>query len=617
MPRRPEEMADFVMQFVESSDKKLQQLRPRWEESLANWFVRPYGDVSRNQRTDWPLLTGYVAGGTRRRRSVLKDPESHQVVETYRAKLWNALFGGERPVAAKPVGVEDVGAANTAGRLIEYDLKLGSHPKVTYIWVGDALIFGSGVVFGTWFYDEGMREFRRIGVDDFGQPVDERMTIPWRYYDDPLLTNVDPMDFYPDPGEPMMDRMQGVARRFEMSGPKMQQQARNDASWDQASIRRAIEAGREQTFSDKQTFDTIKETDQGDESFDKFKNLIGYEYHGEVPWKVEGKEFRRQVLTVVNGELVRTRPWTLPTGRVPAYDITINPVGGRFHGVSPLETIHRDQDFLDGLKMNIADAVNLGTNPPHIVNRHAEVNLAKVEAWNPNVPILANSTDAVRTAEYTPPIQMAMAAYQMVKGHEREGTGAIGAVQGLGMGTKRFSATEAQFTAGQALDRPEVMAALIEQNDLPALGRGLLHLNAKFLETDSDVARRVGEQPGTVGLQELQYADFDVRFVGSRRESNRGTKIANMERASMAFAANPLLANQFPWQLWAEQYVKELDLPEIRAAIGTQQTTAINLLMQYVLSQIQSGGEQFGNGNGEQPRLNGAGNELQGAGRVV
>jgi len=618
MVTRPEEKADYAMQFVESSDKKLQQLRPRWEESLSNWFVRPYGDVSRGQRTDWPLLTGFSSAGSRRRRSILKDPESHQVVETYRAKLWTALFGGESAIVAKPVGVEDTGVSNTAGRLIEYDLKLPSHPRVTYVWVGDALIYGSGVVFGTWDYREGMREVRQIGQNDFGESTDTTTTMPWVYYDDPMLMNVDPMDFYPDPGNPLMDRMQGVARRFEMSGPSMLKLAKGDRTWNVEAIKRAISAGREDQSSDKQTFDTIKEIDQGDDSFDKFKNLIGYEYHGEVSWKVEGQEFRRQVLTVVNGELVRERHWTLPTGRVPAYDITINPVGGRFHGFSPLEVIHRDQDFLDGLKMNIADGVNLATNPPHIVDRHADVQLEKVDAWNPNVPILANHTDAIKTAPYDPPINLAMAAYNMVKSQEREGTGATGGIQGLGLGSKRFSATEAQFTAGQAMDRPEVMAALIEQNDLPALGRGLIALNQKFLRDDTDLAIRIGEQPGAVGLDALMFAEHDVKFSGSRRESNRGVKIANMERASQVFASNPLLAAQFPWQLWAEQYVKELDLPEIRAAIGTEQTTMVNLMLQMVQAQIQGAGAQGpGNGNGEQLKTNGAGNDLQGAGRVV
>ena len=49
-----------------------------------------------------------------------------------------------------------------------------------------------------------------------------------------------------------------------------------------------------------------------------------------------------------------------------------------------------------------------------IVDRHADIDLAKVNAWNPNVPILANSTEAIKTAPYDPPINMAMAAYNML-----------------------------------------------------------------------------------------------------------------------------------------------------------------------------------------------------------
>lgn len=608
--------ADFVMTFVKESDRLLQQLRPRWEESLSNWFVRPYGDTTRAQSTAHPLATGFfpTAGSARRRRSVLKDPESHQVVETYRAKLWNALFTGERVIDAKPVGVEDVGAANTAGRLLEYTLQLGHHPRTTYVWTGDALIYGSGFVLGAWDYREGMREVRQLGVDPFtGAQIDETTTMPWVYYDDPRLTNIHPMDFYPEPGCSIMDLMRGAAIRGRMSGPDMLRNAKDDPkTWDVEAVKRAIAAGREDDSSDFQTFRTINETDNADPSFDKFKEIVYYEYYGEVPWRVEGQEFRRQIITVANGEVVRERFWTLPSGRLPVYDMTVNPVGGRLHGLSPLETIHRDQDFLDALKMNIADAVSLATNPPHIVDRNADVDLAKVFAWNPNTPILADNVNAVRTAEYTPPIQMAMAAYQMVKGHEREGTGATGGVQGFGLGSKRFSATEAQFSAEQSMDRPEVMAALIEQNDLPALGRGLIGLHQKFLRDDQDLAVRVGEQPGSVSLQDIQY-EFDVRFVGSRRQSNRGAKISAMERFAQAVGGNPMLAARVPWDLWLEEYVKELDLPHLQAAIGTQQTTLVNVMMQRVLN----GPSQVGNGNGEQLSLNETNNELQGAGRVV
>ena len=610
IPKKAEEKADFVMRFVAASDRALQQLRPRWEESLANYFVRPYGSIARGQRTDRPLDFGFTS--STRRRSILKDPESHQIVETYLAKLWLALFSGERVITASPVGIEDTGSGDVVSRLLEYVLSIPGHPRATYVWLKDALIFGTGVIFSNWDFREDFRDVRQVEVDPFlGIERDVTTTQLMTVYDDPRLLNVDIMDFYPDPGQHQMELMQGVARRFRISESDMLRLSKDNPTWDRAAVKRAIVAGKEDESSDKQTFDTIKEIDQADE-FDDFKPLIGYEYHGEVPWKVEGQEHRRQVLTVVNGELIRERNWILPSGRVPANDITIRPVNGRFHGFSPLEAAHRDQDFLDGLKMHIADAVNLATNPPHIYDKNAEVELGKLLAFNPNIPIGAMHTEAVKTLPYDPPIGMAMAAYQMVKQQEREGSGAIGAVQGLGLGTKRFSATEAQFTAGEALDRPEMMASLMEQNDLPGFGQSLFGLYQKFLREPEEIALRVGEHPGPAGISSI-LGDFDIRFVGSRRQSNRGAKIASMERFVQAVGGNPLLAARVPWDLWLEEYVKELDLPNLRAAIGTEQTTLINIMLQRVLD-AQS---QIGNGNGEQPRLNAAPNEFQAAGRVV
>jgi hypothetical protein len=327
----------------------------------------------------------------------------------------------------------------------------------------------------------------------------------------------------------------------------------------------------------------------------EYKPCVGYEFWGEVPWAgtdddtIEEGSRRRRVL-VINGKLVREQDWPLKRGRLPFFDITVNPISGRLWGLSPLEVIRFDQDFADVLKQMLARAVVKSVNPPHVINVHQGVSPAKVAAFREDLPITVEGDvrTAFSQAPYAPPIQQADAIYQgIVKPQMREAAGAKGFVQGQAE-TKRQSASEAGMLARGQFARPNMIAQFIEKVSLPPLGAFILDQYALNIEDNATLRKRFGED-FPVGLQALQNK-HDVRFVGGRREHDRMSKASAMERALAVIQQIPEIRAQIPWQEFLKLYMKALDLPELVALVGTHEVLSQNAQLMAVLNQFADGG---------------------------
>ena len=313
--RSAEEAARFVMNFVEEADEPRQEFLPVWEESLANYFVMPKDIVRWNSRTDAPFARGDqslgISGG-----SVLKDPEGHQIVETFLAKIWTTLFSEPGYIQAKRVGAEDAQKGRTTSRLLEYYANLQGHPRTMYEWLKDGLIFGTGIVETFWDYDEDFVTVPFVERDPLsGIELRDSARVVRPIYDDIRIKNVDIMDFYPDPGEPRLDKMLLCAKRFTMTRREAEQRGRNDPNWSMAAVKMAISHGISEDPDESRDKNFRKDIDRPQETkpFHEFTPMTGFELWGEVPWKPAQGQSRRRALTVLNGE-----PVPIVTGKQPS-----------------------------------------------------------------------------------------------------------------------------------------------------------------------------------------------------------------------------------------------------------------------------------------------------------
>lgn len=601
-----DEQADWVCSFVEDSAQKRSPMEDVWDEVEHNYLVRPPDEVTLSSSTAHPLQSTLADTLTPRMRSlsILKDPETHQEIVTIVSKIALALFPHDSGfVQALGVGFEDVHKSRTTSRLVEYIHRLPDHYIVFIEWLLGAGIFGTGVIKGFWHYQSELRRERLIDFNDLGQQESTFVNIPRVVYDDPRLVYVDIRDFYPDPGSAQMSGMCGAAERFKITASEAYRRAARglyNKSAVESAVERALSMETRES-RDKPNSDDPTSLSYGATGHADFVPLVGYEYFGETPFKAadDGVKFddgvNRRVITVLAGETVRSDQWPR---RIPFFDVRLLPRLGSFYGVSPGEVIRYDQDFADTLKMMLADAVVRATHPPMIYDKNADVQLAKLRAFKPRVPIGATRPDAVQMLKYDPPVQPAFMLYSGIKQQMREASGALGVIQGLGLGSKRFSATESAATFQQALDRPELFAQIVEREYLPQIGRYVLELYREFLpdgeEGRLELQRRVGESEVPVDLSDIM-PEFDVKFVGSRVASREAKQSAYQN--IFAASANPIVAQLLPWIPLLRRYLEEIGAHDIGAMVGNPDLVLLNTM----LTQIGGTNPQAGNGNGTMP----------------
>jgi hypothetical protein len=595
-----DEVAEFVMSFVDTSREDREDFEDIWDEVERNFLVRPWTDESFNANTRYPFRTKRITQHTMRGRSILKDPETHQIVMTIVSNIALSLFphaGGF--IQSRPVGGEDVFKSTLANKLLQYAHRLPGHYLAIFEWLLAMTIYGTGWLEASWMFKEEPRQFQAIDFDEFGDPQRATSTFMAPVYDDPSFEVIDIRDMFPDMSNCNRKTALGMAKRFWVTKQTADIRVEQEI-YDGAAVSDAVDARSANDQSDNRDHESEDQTDLSHRktAHPDFVRMTGFEYVGLVPFKSDDG-FDRRIVTVLEGQTVRNDPWPR---ECPWFDVKIIPRIGSWYGIAPGEIVRHDQDFADMLKMMLADAIVKAVHPPHIYNTNAEVQVAKLRAFKPDVPVGANSVDAVKQLEYNPPVAPAFSMWSGVKQEMRTGSGALNPVQGLESGTKRLSATEFAGTRSQAFQRPEMFNVVVEREYLPPLGKFTMSLFQEFLEPGTDdLQRRVGETEFPVDLGDI-LLDYDIEYIGSRVESDMNQQIAASREIFQA-SANPLVSQLVPWIPFLKKYFERLGEYEIAAMVGNPQLVQFHLM----LSQLAAPNQLGGNGNQTAPAPNPSG----------
>jgi len=595
-----DDQAEFVSAFVDQSAHERAPMEDIWDEVENNFLVRSDAELSESRNTANPLTVAKKQAS--QSYAILKDPETHQEVMTIVSKIALALFPDERFVQARGVGFEDTFKAENVSKLEEYYFRLPGQYLTNIEWLMGTGIYGTGLKEITWLYREEMRSVRNLSHDPLsGATYSEERVAPVVVFDDPMARPFDVRDFYPDTGETRIDQMYGAAKRFKITATEaLNRVARGlyeKEATDKAIASRMATDSRERR---EKPNTLVSEMGATVETNPDLMYLVGYEYIGQTPFRLSsddpryGEVIQRNVITVLSGHTVRGRIWPRA---MPWIDCRILPRLGSFWGISPGEVIRYDQDFADTLKMMLADAVTRVTHPPHIYNENqiSHQTLAKLREFRPGVPIPAQSVDAIAQVQYNPPLQPAFQMYSGAKSQMREATGALGVVQGLGLGVDRASATEASGTMKAAQDRPELFASIVEKDALPREARYVLELYREMLpENDPmELAKRIGESATPMTLMDIM-PEYDVKFIGSRRDGGRQQDLAAFREIVQA-SANQVINANTPWVPLLRRWFNALGAPEIAAMVGNPGIVEEQVGLSNLMGQSQS----QGNGNGE------------------
>jgi hypothetical protein len=598
--RREINAHEFTMGFVEISDRFRAQHIDKWQEVVANFAVTPFWE--NRGRMNSPYRYGQVYQ-TPRQSIVLKDPETHKVIMTYASLYLQSLFGDPRReyVSAKPTGHEDAPQkAPTVTRLLRYAFGLPGHYRSFLETLIDMLLFGTSMVQVGWRYDEREMPVRSVAtpVPGFDTSTTGRFRVP--VYDDVEITPLDVKDFYPDPSEYRMHKMRGAAKRFRMRPQEALGMARKGI-YDEMPVRKAISnlsnsatmaGGEDRIDKFREGLDQPSEK----EAHSSFKEMIGYEYWGDVPW-VDDEGSARRVITVLNNVVVRDRPFPLADPHLPFHSFVINPVQGRFYGLSPAEVIRYDQSLADAIKVLLAQAMIRRVHPPIAYDPDAELGhneIAKLRAWRADTVVpVRGGPKSIGTLQYDIDVLGGFGFLQGLQASMQGGSGAGGAVQGE-PGPSREPANIGVRRMQAAMARTDLGAQLIEEDCLPMIGKAVLRRYQQFLPDSAALAQRIGEMPQAAWIGDIM-GDFDVSFHGSRKSISRQEKLQSIDRLVALSAAVPPFMVQIPWDQIAYNIVGEtLELADVAAKM--QDPNSNTALMNTLLSSV------LGQGGGQSPR---------------
>jgi len=579
---REAEAREFVMSFVSSSETYRQQFVEKWQEVLANFIV----DGAQSYNTGGfrtPYSRDRIYKGSKSR-IMLKDPETHKLVMVYASKLMRSLFGDNKHeyIQAAPVGYEDDQKSQTVTRLLRYGWSLPGHFRTLVETIVDMLLFGTSVVELGWHYEEREMVVRTV---EYGLGIESSTTMQARVpvYDDPLIRPIDIMDFYPDPARYRIQEMSGAAKRFRMNSFEARRMAATEI-YSSAAVEEAINNGK---GSDPRQAspDFRAGLDQPAEkhSAPDFRDMTGYEYFGMVPWEEDGST--RRVITVLNNVVVRNDPFPYADANLPFHTFIINPVQGRFYGISPAEVIRYDQSFADAMKMLLAEAIVRQVHPPIAYDPDADPDVAAIKAWKADALIAVRGGPAsIGTVKYSADIQAGFAMMQGLKSSIQEGSGMLGGISGEN-GPDREAASVGVQRIQMALDRPELAAMVIENECLPPIGRAMLARFQQFILDTDDLKKRIGELPEPVWLGDIM-GDYDVRFVGSRMVASRQMKLQSFDRLMGYAQVSPAFQAFLPNIEIAQTLIGDwMELPELAAAVGDPKNIQANIMAAQMMGQ--------------------------------
>jgi len=590
---------EFVLDFIEKSNNLKKQFAPVWDEVLENYLVVPFG-LQHGQRV-WPPYHPEAPARYRIHeefRPRLKDPETHQIVESLTSQAMGLLLGQPDYITAQPIGLDDPEKSRMISRLLMALLDMPGVYRTHYQLFKDAFIFGTAVLEMGWTTRTREQVVQVPRLQSDGQPMlDEQGAIIWDlaitevvWRDAPLQREVSLWDFYPDPGGTrIQEDMTGVAKRFKISKSDAIQYGSGQV-YDLARVREVIRRfeNAERVKAEKTGSPEGPFPHMADEVPSKVGSIGGFEYYGELPWRPRGRDkSTNRVITLWGDEIVRSHIIPFMDGMKPFKEIVVNPVSGRFYGLSPAEVVRFLQDTADNLLMVLTDATNLAVRSPLLMGSGFGGDPRRLRARRLNDVIPCSNPDMVKPLESDLNVlQFASKTIIERKLMMREASGSANPLEG----PTEKSATEASEVVRLASQKVETMVGLIEREDYPQIGRMLHSRLRQFALDDGYIATLKGDK-FDVTLDQINV-DADIRFVGSRQTQSKFQRSIQYREALKLLTPEVLMTVPEV----AVAYLREvLDFPDAEQIV---KLALERIMLQLGIKQAAAGGAQPGNQSG-------------------
>lgn len=586
---------DEVTECVRASDKMKQDFVPMWDEVLQNFLVTPVG-VGRGRRPGigWPAPNYH----NDRSRSVLKDPESHQIVQSLLGQLLSLLLQGKEYVTAIPVGADDPGKARLISRLIMALLEQSGVRLVHQQAIMDALLFGTSYIEIGWETRSRMQvqkipNFDAITGEQNGWRFEPREVL-WR--DRPLHREPDLYDIFPDPsGTSIQEDMQWIVKRFRLTKEQARELARpsipgEPALFDASAVERAIarsalagdarsKAGYGTSIAGDIASPQRKWEEIATEPPDRFGQITGFEKWGfstvNRRGSIDTSSNRR--IAVWGGEVVASTINPFIDGNMPFKELRVNPISGRHYGLAPLEVVRFLQDANDALLMAFVDAVNAAVAGPLLVGQSFLGNIEQLKRRKLLDLIECRDVKAVAPVpvDYNA-ISLAASALAQNRLRMREASGTNLLPPTKDTVGDRPTATQFNEVVRVATQHAELLAQPVETDTYPWIGRTLHSRIRQFMPEGGAEFTLAGEL-FNITLEDIDV-DADIRFVGSRSAQTRSVRINALARGMEVLQQNQGVVLGAPYM--AVRLLQEMEIPDAERIVNDYRTFLVASLQQ-------------------------------------
>lgn len=537
---------DFMLDFFERSDNYRQDFLQECDELWSNYLVTFEGSYAGGKRYIWndsvlprPSIRQRQGYGAR-----LKDPETHQVIETLASQALDILFGPRDYLKAVPVGSDDPEKARLIGRIIMATLESPGVYRTLYQIFKDSFIFGTSVVEIGWDTATQAQVTKKPVLGPMGMPAGSQLTIdPQHIYKfGASVKQRSIYDIYPDPGGTrIQEDMDCVGIRFQLSFAKARQLA-SQGVYDPSAVERAIRIAGTRDSSNSKRGARHPEEEHRQRSVPKEVGVIdALEIWGAVPFKPADGAYNR-VCTLLEEELVRTHINPYIDGCIPFKEVVVNPLSNRFYGLSVASVIRFLQDSADSLLMASNDAVQLAINMPLLMGGAFGGDPKRLRNRAPLDIIPCVNAEAVAPVPVdTSILGFAQTYYEGLKMKMREAGGATNPMQAIPT-SDRQTATESSLLARFGTQRIETIVQIFERDVFPWIGRTIHSRNRQYAPPQFLTILN-GDQ--TLVNLDMIDLEADVRFVGSLDAMSDLQRATNYEKG-MNILSNPDLLMLYP-----------------------------------------------------------------------
>ncbi len=527
---------DFVLECVERADVKKQKFVPIWDEVLENFFLTsPKGHAE-----DFPFgfssaqLGGHAPPG--RSPQLLRDPETHQVVENLAIQTTRLVLGAPRYMNARPLGTVGPGAADRLTDVMHSVNAVPGRYRTFLELIKESFLLGTGVAeipFERLTRQQLVRRpvTRRGFVTGFKDGAEEVV-----FRRGPGLRIIDLYDLWVDPhGTRINDDMLYVVKRFTTTAHQARALAKG-GTYDKEAVERAISIAGQKGGKTDAKDGTAKRFEKFDQ-VNRYGGMSGFECWAEVPYK-SSDGARNRVITLLEGEVVRSHINPYLDGMIPMVEFVTNPIMGRFYGMSPGEVVRFLQDATNHFLMAMTDAANMAIRSPLLVGHAFQGDLDRLQNRGPLDNIPCASPDAVKPLQTDlNTLQYAGLHYLQRINRIREATGATpGGVQPISPSGEQ-TATQFRGVAELATERVSFMANLLERDAMPKVSR-FFHSRLKQYMPEAGQISQLGNKQFVFRPQDINF-DAEFEYTGSTTGRSAGEKFQTTSAAIQALMANP------------------------------------------------------------------------------